>query len=89
MKDARRRAPAIGADWLRALEHGLHRHWQLGRNMILSWCASGDGIEVLAVRHYRAVTFAATHSTLSGEEAALVGDASLAGTIHDCLSGAT
>ena len=79
MKDARRRSPPIAADWVQALEHGLHRHWQLGRNMILSWCAWGGGIEVLAVRHYRAVTFAATHSTLSRDEAALVGDPSLAG----------
>jgi hypothetical protein len=78
-EQTRRASAQAQSGWLGALEHGLHRHWHLGRNMILSWSPAEGGIELLAVPHYLLVTFSATHATLTAEEAALAGDPALAG----------
>jgi len=34
------------------LDQELHRHWGLGRNFILGWCAKGHGVQILLVPHY-------------------------------------
>ena len=73
------RSGRAGEDWLQCLEDGLHDHWHLGRNIILNWSASDEGIDVLAVPHYLAATFSATHPALSTDEAKLVGEPGLAG----------
>jgi hypothetical protein len=72
------RSGRVEEDWPRRLEEGLHEHWQLGRNIILSWCLSEEGIDVLAVPHYLAATFCATHPMLSADEAKLIGKPDLA-----------
>src|SRR5690606_2809193 len=34
------------------LDKCLHAYWGLGQNVILNWCPSGDGIDLLAIPHY-------------------------------------
>ncbi len=34
------------------LDRCLHELWGLGQNVILNWCAEGDGIALLVVPHY-------------------------------------
>ena len=34
------------------LDRQLHELWSLGKNFILGWCPSADGIELLVVHHY-------------------------------------
>lgn len=34
------------------LDRRLHELWSLGKNFILGWCPSADGIELLVVHHY-------------------------------------
>ena len=34
------------------LDRCLHEHWGLGHNVILNWCPSGDGLELLLIPHY-------------------------------------
>jgi hypothetical protein len=34
------------------LDRCLHEHWGLGHNVILNWCAEGDGISLLVIPHY-------------------------------------
>jgi DNA-binding transcriptional regulator YdaS (Cro superfamily) len=34
------------------LDRCLHEHWGLGQNVILNWCAEGDGISLLVIPHY-------------------------------------
>ncbi|MBM4196503.1 MAG: hypothetical protein FJ197_05285 [Gammaproteobacteria bacterium] len=46
------------------LDRQLHRHWALGRNLILAWCPSPEGLTVLVVPHY----------ALAGYSASLSGD---------------
>lgn len=67
--------------WLGALEAGLHDVWQLGRNIVLSWCSADDGIELLVVPHYLTATFSATHPRFSAEHARIMGDDALVGTV--------
>jgi len=40
------------------LDRKLHAHWELGRNFILGWCASGNGILLLIVPHYTVADYA-------------------------------
>lgn len=56
---------------LKHLDDGLFRHWCLGRNIILNWCASASGIDVLVVPHYLIATFATTHPSIPEQEAPL------------------
>src|SRR4029077_19555961 len=34
------------------LDRCLHENWGLGQNVILNWCAEGDGISLLVIPHY-------------------------------------
>ena len=34
------------------LDRHLHKLWSLGKNSILSWCPTADGIDLLVVHHY-------------------------------------
>ena len=67
--------------WLEALEAGFHDVWQLGRNIVLSWCSADDGIELLVVPHYLTATFSAKHPRFSPEHARVIGDEALTGTV--------
>jgi hypothetical protein len=40
------------------LDRCLHEKWGLGENVILNWCAEGDGIGLLIVPHYAVAGFA-------------------------------
>jgi hypothetical protein len=40
------------------LDRCLHERWGLGENVILNWCAEGDGIGLLIVPHYAVAGFA-------------------------------
>jgi hypothetical protein len=40
------------------LDRCLHELWGLGQNVILNWCASGDGITLLVIPHYGVAEFA-------------------------------
>lgn len=37
---------------IRILDEELNRYWSLGKNMILGWCPSETGVQVLVVPHY-------------------------------------
>jgi len=61
MTDANRSepGPTPAADWtpgqlenLRALDIALHRLWDVGRNVVLAWCPTPGGLEVLVVPHF-------------------------------------
>ena len=54
---------------LKHLDDGLFRHWCLGRNIILNWCPSASGIDVLVVPHYLIATFLTTHPSIPENEA--------------------
>ena len=34
------------------LDRALHEHWALGQNVILNWCAEGDGLSLIVIPHY-------------------------------------
>ena len=40
------------------LDRCLHERWGLGENVILNWCADGDGIALLVVPHYAVAGYA-------------------------------
>lgn len=40
------------------LDRQLHRHWDLGRNMVLAWCAADAGAWLLVVPHYAIAQYA-------------------------------
>jgi len=44
---------------LAALEERLHALWAFGRNLLLTWTPSADGIDVLVIPHYVIAEFAA------------------------------
>jgi hypothetical protein len=50
------------------LDRCLHEKWGLGENVILNWCAEGDGIGLLIVPHYAVAGFASapTESSARG-----------------------
>lgn len=50
---------------LRDLDRQLHQHWGLGRNLVLAWCPSDNGILALLVPHYALAEYAA--AALPGE----------------------
>ncbi len=75
------------------LEAGLRDVWQLGRNIILSWCPVDDGIELLVVPHYLTATFSATYPRFLVDQAAMLGDEELTYTksasfLRDLITGA-
>src|SRR5690606_38748093 len=39
------------------LDKCLHAYWGLGQNVILNWCPSGDGIDLLAIPHYAVAAY--------------------------------
>jgi len=39
-------------EWVDSLENELNELWGLGRNLVLVWAATGDGMEVLVIPHY-------------------------------------
>jgi hypothetical protein len=41
------------------LDRSLHEHWGLGQNVILNWCAEGDGISLLVIPHYGVAEYSA------------------------------
>jgi hypothetical protein len=41
------------------LDRQLHRHWDLGRNMVLAWCPIETGAALLVVPHYAIAQYAA------------------------------
>ena len=55
-----------------ALDRGLHRHWQLGRNIVLGWSPTTRGIDLLVVPHYLTATFLHQHPQILNEDAPLV-----------------
>ena len=69
---------------LKHLDDGLFRHWCLGRNIILNWCASASGVDVLVVPHYLIATFATTHPSIPEQEAPLHPKAPPAGGSQLC-----
>jgi len=40
------------------LDRCLHEHWNLGHNVILSWCPSSDGVLLLVIPHYGVAEYA-------------------------------
>ena len=55
-----------------ALDQGLHRHWQLGRNIVLGWSPATRGVDLLVVPHYLTATFLQQHPRILNEDAPLV-----------------
>jgi hypothetical protein len=45
------------------LDRCLHDRWGLGENVILNWCAEGDGIALLTLPHYAIAGYAAPPSS--------------------------
>jgi len=44
------------------LDKCLHSYWGLGQNVILNWCPSGDGIDLLAIPHYAVAAYSSQTS---------------------------
>src|SRR4051794_15496318 len=42
------------------LDRCLHELWGLGQNVILNWCAEGDGITLIVIPHYGVATYSST-----------------------------
>jgi hypothetical protein len=45
------------------LDRCLHERWGLGENVILNWCAEGDGIALLIVPHYAIARYASPQAS--------------------------
>lgn len=55
-----------------ALDQGLHRHWHLGRNIVLGWSSAPRGILLLVVPHYVTATYLHHNPRIRPEDAPLV-----------------
>jgi hypothetical protein len=42
------------------LDRCLHELWGLGQNVILNWCADGDGISLIVIPHYGVAAYSST-----------------------------
>jgi len=42
------------------LDRCLHELWGLGQNVILNWCAEGDGITLIVIPHYGVAAYSST-----------------------------
>ncbi len=42
------------------LDRQLHKHWDLGRNLVLAWCPCQAGMLLLVVPHYAIAEYAVT-----------------------------
>jgi hypothetical protein len=45
------------------LDRQLYELWSLGKNFILGWCPTADGIELLVVHHYAIADYAIDHQS--------------------------
>ena len=63
------------------LDRCLHEHWGLGQNVILNWCASGDGLDLLLMPHYGVAEWIQTDE--AGRSAADQADISSPGPRQD------
>src|SRR5690606_17479471 len=45
------------------LDKCLHTYWGLGQNVILNWCPSADGIDLLGIPHYAVAAYSSHTST--------------------------
>jgi hypothetical protein len=51
------------------LDRQLHRAWALGRNLVLAWCPTAEGIAVLVVPHYAIADYSAAAGRLEPQAA--------------------
>lgn len=65
----------------------FHRIWGLGRNLILAWSENNQGIEVLAMPHYK-IAETITMGNQSNQSAAAEGDQKMEKAIREIISGA-
>src|SRR4026207_417378 len=48
------------------LDRCLHELWGLGENVILNWCAEGDGIALLVIPHYGVAEYSTETTDTTG-----------------------
>lgn len=56
------------------LDRHLHELWSLGKNFILGWCPTSEGIDVLVVHHYAIADYTFEKAESSGDKSFLPDD---------------